>query len=339
MDKQVFLMNRYFGVIILFLLASLSVYSQNGEQVFRFLNLPTSTHVNAIGGSNVSLVDNDISLVFHNPALLGDEMNMYVNANYMSYIGDIGSGSMIFGKSINPLSSFAVGVNFIDYGDFKRMSAENIEEGSFSGKDWVLNGVYSRDLTRYLRGGVTAKLIYSSYDSYSSVGIGFDVGLSYYNLDKSFSAGIVIKNVGTQLSSFNDKRVSLPWDVQVGLTKRIKNSPLRFSLTGIYLTQWDFDRIDTANGLKKSNDNFTKTLLNHMVIGVDLLPSENVWLGVGFSPKANSDMKIIEGNKMGGWNFGGGIRIKRYSVGFSMAQYHPSATSYHFSLTMDLSRL
>lgn len=332
-------MTRFLTFVISFILFSITTYSQNGEKVFRFLNLPTSTHVNALGGNNVSLIDNDISLVFHNPALLGDEMNMNVNVNYMSYFGDIGSGSMIFGKSINPISSFAVGVNYIDYGDFKRMTAENIEQGTFSGKDWVLNGVYSRDLTRYLRGGVTAKFIYSSYDEYSSVGIGFDVGLSYYNEDKSFSAGLALKNVGTQLSAFNEERIRLPWDVQLGLTKRIKNSPLRVSLTGIYLSQWNFEKIDEANGLEKSDDNFTKTLFKHLVIGLDLLPSENMWLGVGYSPKAHSDMKLTEGNKWGGWNFGAGIRVKRYNVGFSLSQYHPSATSYHFSFSMDLSRL
>lgn len=324
----------------LLLLTSFSVsQAQNGEKVYRFLNLPTSTHVNALGGNNVSLVDNDISLVFHNPALLGKEMDMNVNVNYMSYIADIGSGSGIFGKSINEISSYAIGMNYIDYGDFDKMTAEQIREGSFSAKDFAISGMYSRDLTPYLRGGVTAKFIYSAYDSYTSTAIGFDVGLSYYNEDKSFSAGLVLKNVGAQLSSYNDERVGLPWDVQLGLTKRIKNAPIRFSLTGIYLTQWDFEKIDNANAVERSDDNFTKTLFKHMVFGVDLLPSENMWIGVGYSPKANSDMKLTDGNKWGGLNAGAGIRIKRFNVGFSFANYHPSATSYHFSFSMDISKM
>jgi len=334
-------MNRIIVALIFVLVLTLAVkvHAQNGEKVYRFLNLPTSTHVNALGGNNVSLVDNDISLVFHNPALLGDEMNMNVNVNYMSYIADIGSGSGIFGKSINEISSFAVGMTYIDYGDFDKMTAEQISDGSFSAKDFAISGVYSRDLTPFLRGGVTAKFIYSSYDSYSSTAIGFDVGLSYYNEDKSFSAGLVLKNLGAQLSTYQDKRVGLPWDVQLGLTKRIPNAPIRFSLTGVYLTQWDFERIDNANAVERSDDNFTKTLFKHMVLGVDLLPSDNMWIGVGYSPKAHSDMKITDGNKWGGWNLGAGVRIKRFNVGFSFAQYHPSATSYHFSFSMDISKM
>lgn len=333
-------MTRILIIICALLYFSVStIYAQNGEKVYRFLNLPTSTHVNALGGNNVSLVDNDISLVFHNPALLGDEMNMNVNINYMSYIADIGAGSAIFGKSINEISSFGVGMNYIDYGNFDKVTASNVKEGTFSAADWVLNGVYSRDLTPFLRGGVTAKFIYSSYDGYTSTAIGFDVGLSYYNEDKSFSAGLVVKNVGAQLSAYNDDRVGLPWDVQVGMTKKISNAPIRLSLTGIYLTQWDFERIDDANAITRSDDNFFKTLFKHMVIGVDLLPTENTWIGVGYSPKVNSDMKLMDGNKFGGFNLGAGIRVKRFNVGFSFAKYHPDANSYHFSFAMDLSKL
>ncbi|MFR9166427.1 MAG: type IX secretion system protein PorQ [Dysgonomonas sp.] len=314
-------------------------YAQEGEKVYRFLNLPTSTHVNALGGSNVSLVDNDISLVFHNPALLGEEMNMNVNVNYMSYIADIGYGSAIFGKSINELSTFAVGLSYLDYGDMKQASAENEADGNFSAKEWVLNGVYSRDLTPFLRGGVAMKFLYSSIDSYSSTAIGVDVGLSYYNKDKSFSAGLAIKNVGAQLSAYNEKRVSLPWDVQLGLTKRLGHSPLRLSVTGIYLNQWKFEKVNKANGINDDEDSFFKTFTKHLVFGLDVIPTENLWLGVGYSPKVHSDLKIQDGNKWGGWNLGAGVRVKRFNIGFSFAQYHPDATSYHFSLSFDLSKL
>ncbi|GAB6011347.1 type IX secretion system protein PorQ [Viscerimonas tarda] len=324
-------------ILVCLLFVPFVASAQNGEEVFRFLNLPTSTHINALGGNNVSLVDNDISLVFHNPALLGEEMNMNLNLNYMSYIDDISAGSAIFGKTLSPISTFALGMSYLDYGSFKRTSADNIASGEFSSKDIVLNGIYSRDLTPYLRGGVTAKFIYSSYEEYTSTAIGFDLGLSYYNEDRSFSAGLALKNIGTQLSAYDEKRARLPWDVQLGLTKKLANAPLRLSLTGMYLTQWNFDKINEANGIESTGDNFTKTFFKHTVIGVDILPSQNMWIGVGFSPKINADLKLQEGNKWGGFNAGAGFNIKKFKLGFSFAQYHPSATSFHFSLSTDLS--
>ncbi|NDW17897.1 DUF3308 domain-containing protein [Dysgonomonas sp. 216] len=314
------------------------MYGQNGEKVYRFLSLPTSTHINALGGNNVSLVDNDLSLVFHNPASLGEEMNMFLNVNYMAYVDDIGVGSAIFAKSLSPISTMAFGVSYINYGDFKRYNAEQISEGDFSATDMLVSGVYSRDLTPMLRGGVTAKFIYSSYDKYSSTAVAFDVGLSYYKKEKDLSAGIVLKNIGAQLSSFNEDRVGLPWDVQVGFTKKIAHAPIRLSVTGMYLTQWKFEKIDEANGIESKDDNFFKTLFKHTVIGVDLLPSQNMWIGVGYSPKINSDLKITEGNKWGGWNLGAGLKVSKFNLGFSLSQYSPSATSYHFSFSTDLSK-
>lgn len=320
-------------------IASVSgVNAQDGEKVFRFLDLPNSVRSDALGGTNVSAIENDISLVFQNPAALGKEMDMNANVNFMSYIADVKVGSAIFGKSIRDANSFAVGVNYIDYGNFKETNENNEELGSFGAKDIVINGIYSHMLTNRLRGGVTGKFISSSYADYSSTAIGFDVGLSYYNEDREFSAGLVLKNIGSQLSSYNDKRVSLPWDINIGISKQLRNAPIRFSITGVYLTQWKFSRVDEANGIDSSGDNFTKTLFKHAIFGIDIIPSQNFWIGIGFNPKVHYDLKLQEGNKFGGLNAGAGIKIQKFSVGFSLAKYHPSATSFHFSLGMDISK-
>lgn len=325
-------------ISIICTLFALHTFAQDGEKAFRFLELPTSTRVNALGGSNVSLIENDISLVFSNPAALGKEMNMHANVGFMSYIADIKAGSAIFGKSIWDANTFAVGINYINYGDFKETTEGNEIIGNFSATDIAVNGVYSHMLTNRLRGGVTAKFIYSSYHEYTSTAIGFDVGLSYYDEDQDFSAGLVLKNIGSQITSYNDKRIGLPWDVHIGVSKKLRNAPIRFSLTGVYLTQWDFHRIDEANNIEKSDDNFAKTLLKHTVLGIDIIPTQNFWLAIGFNPKAHYDLKLQEGNKFGGFNAGAGIRISKFNVGVSLAKYHPSATSFYLNLGADISK-
>ncbi len=329
--------NIYITVLIC-IVSTFGAKAQDGEKVFRFLDLPNSVRSDALGGTNVSAIENDISLVFQNPAALGKEMDMNANVNFMSYIADVKVGSAIFGKSIREANSFAVGVNYIDYGSFKETNENNEELGSFGAKDIVVNGIYSHMLTNRLRGGVTTKFISSTYADYSSIAIGFDVGLSYYNEDREFSAGLVLKNIGSQLSSYNDKRVSLPWDINIGISKKLRNAPIRFSITGVYLTQWNFSRVDEANGIDSSDDNFAKTLFKHAIFGIDIIPSQNFWIGIGYNPKVHYDLKLQEGNKFGGLNAGAGIKIQKFSIGFSLAKYHPSATSFHFSLGMDISK-
>ncbi len=322
---------------ILFCL-TVSVMAQQSEAAYKYLRFPASARVNALGGNNVSLVENDVSLVFQNPSLLGTEMNKNVNVTYMSYMADISMGSAVFAKNITPISAFAVGANYVSYGNFKGMDEGEVSTGDFNAKDIAINGMYSRDLTNKLRGGVTAKVLYSSYEQYTSTAIGFDVGLSYFVEKADFTLAVVAKNIGAQLSSYNEKRLALPWDLQIGLTRKLSNAPIRISVTGQYLNQWNFDRVNAANQITDEKQSFVPTLFKHFVFGVELLPSNSFWIGVGYNPKVHSDLKLQNGNKMGGFNIGAGLKAKKVSVGFAIAQYYPSATSYQLSLTMDLSK-
>ena len=56
--------------LLLLLLLPLTARAQGGESAFNFLRLPYSSRASALGGSNISVVDDDLSLSMHNPALL-----------------------------------------------------------------------------------------------------------------------------------------------------------------------------------------------------------------------------------------------------------------------------
>ena len=44
--------------------------AQESKTAYNFLRLPVSAHAAAMGGANISIIEDDASLVFHNPALL-----------------------------------------------------------------------------------------------------------------------------------------------------------------------------------------------------------------------------------------------------------------------------
>ncbi len=310
------------------------IFSQETDNVFDFLKLPVSSRIDALGGENVSVVENDLSMIFHNPAFLGPEMNLDVNLGYVNYLADINAGSVAFAKSMGERSAWGVGVNYIDYGTFEGTDIENIYIGDISAKDICFNGFFSRDLTDRLRGGVAAKVIYSTFEQYTSVGLAVDVGLSYYNADKNFSAGLVGKNLGRQVKAYNEDRASLPWDIQIGMTQRLNHAPVRFSLTALHLTQWEFDSVVEGD---TSEDSFFTTFFKHLVFGAEFLLSDNFWVGVGYNPKIGSDMSLETGNKLGGFSGGAGIRVKAFDIGVAVSKYHPSATSFHVNVTTSLS--
>ena len=82
--------------IILFWLAfislTFSVTAQKGENTYQFLQLPNSARSTGLGGTNISLDDTDLSLSYHNPALLSDTLDRTITLNYSNYLLDINYG-------------------------------------------------------------------------------------------------------------------------------------------------------------------------------------------------------------------------------------------------------
>jgi hypothetical protein len=187
------------------------------------------------------------------------------------------------------------------------------------------------------RGGLSLKALYSSIADYSSFGLAVDAGLSYFDTETDFSFGIALKSIGAQLKSYYDERQSIPWDLQMGITKRMAYAPIRISVTAMYLNRWKFDYVENTE--IKTDDSFFNTVFKHVVIGAEFVPTDNFWIGVGFNPKTKMDMKLSSGNGLGGFSVGGGVKVSRFNVGASVARYHPSATSLMVSVAMSLSEM
>ena len=272
-----------------------AVVAQTGDTGYTFLRYPSSARANAMGGNTMSLVERDPSLIFHNPALLGAEMDQ-----------------------------------------IRGMSEEGLPTGDFTAKDISVNGFFSYDLSERWRGGASLKFLYSGIGDYTSIGMVVDAGLSYYDSEKGFSFGFAFKNIGAQLKAYEDERQKMPWDIQLGITKQMAHAPIRLSLTAQYLTKWKVEYVDDYDR-EYTGDNFFKSFVKHLVIGVDYIPSDNFWLGIGYNPKTALDMKLQGSNALAGFSGGAGVRIKMFDVGFSVAKYHPSALSMMLSISTTIS--
>ena len=51
-------------------LFTVGMQAQESQEVYSFLRLPISAHVAALGGDNVTLTNDDATVIFHNPALV-----------------------------------------------------------------------------------------------------------------------------------------------------------------------------------------------------------------------------------------------------------------------------
>ena len=317
-------------------------YSQSGNKVFGFLDLPVSTRANALGGINISIVERDLSMANMNPALLGPEMSNLVNMNFMHYADDINYGTVTYAKAFNENGAWAVGATFLDYGKFKHTTESNEILGEFGAKDMLFNGIVGYDLTDRWRIGGNAKFIYSVYESYNSIALAVDLGINYYNPDKDFSLALTANNLGGQLKAFDEKRESLPFDLRLGLSQSLAHAPFRFSVTAINLTNWKTDYVDNvvsvdADGDKKKS-NFAKDFFRHIVIGAEYLPSDNFYIALGYNYKRRTDF-TDGGGFLTGFSAGTGIRIKRFDVNASFAKLHRSGLAFMLGLNINLNSL
>ena len=315
------------------LLCIFPLWAQEGKSTFDFLQLPTSVRASALGGTNVSIIENDLSLIFQNPAFLGQEMDLSFSAGYLSYIADINMGNVAFAKALGERSALGIGFVYTNYGKMLETTDDNVILGNLNAADICGNIFFSRDLTDKIRGGVAAKFIYSNYANNTAIGLGADLGLSYYNRNNNLSIGLTVKNLGRQIKSYETELANLPWEIQLGLSQKLAHAPIRYSITGVHLNQWQFYNI------QGEKDDFATTLLKHFVFGVEFLLSDNFWVGVGYNTKRGADLHLSDGNKFSGFSIGAGLRVKAFSFGCSFGQYHPSATSFMFNISTSLAEM
>ncbi len=331
--------------ICLSCVAPASLYA--GEGVFQFLDLPVSSRMAALGGKNVSLSDNDINFSLLNPSVLNKKTHNMIGLNMANYLADIKFGSAIYSRSYGE-NNFAIGVQYVDYGSFKETNEYNEILGSFTAKDISMSLIYSRSIIDNLYGGATLKPVYSAYERYTSFGFALDLGLSYKSKDELFSTGLVFRNIGAQFKGYyrdtNGQHYEpLPFDIQLGVSQKLKHAPLRFSFTMYNLHDWRISYINNDNSLHEYDHqdlvpkvNFIDNFFRHTIIGVEFLPGKNFYLAASYNHRRHQELKMDGFKSVTGFSFGGGIKISHFHVGFAMSQFQVGNSAYLFSISVPL---
>ncbi len=309
---------------LLAMLFSLFAGAQESQTQYNFLRLPVSAHAAALGGDNITIIEDDPTLTFNNPALLGSVSDKTMNLNFMTYMQGAVTGSASFSRIVNDKASWAAMAQYVDYGKMKETDASNIQTGEFAARDIALSGAFSYLLAKNLMGGITAKFITSYIGQYNSIAVGVDLGLNYYNPDTEWSFSAVARNLGGELKAYDEEYGKMPLDVMIGASKRLGNSPLRLSASLVDLTHWDYK------------------FINHWVFGVDVLLGEQFYLAAGYNLRRANEMKIVandeeKGSSHGaGISLGAGLQLERFKLQVAYGKYHVSSSSLMINLSYSL---
>ncbi len=313
---------RVFLPIYLFTLLTLQAHAQESQEVYSFLRLPVSAHVAALGGDNITLSDDDPTLIFHNPALINGVSDKSLNLNFMTYMEGVKTASASFVKAYKERATWGVAAQYMDYGSMKETSVSNTETGDFSARDIALAGTFAYMLSNRISGGITARFISSHIASYSSAAVAIDLGINYMDEERGWSLSAVAKNLGGQIKAYDEDFERIPIDLQLGVSKRLIGSPLRLSATLSRLNNWD------------------QGLVKHLAVGADLLLGNNIYVAAGYNFRRSSEMKVSDNdgdsNHGAGFSIGAGLQLERFKLQAAYAKYHVSAYSLLINVSYSL---
>lgn len=343
--------------ILFFLLmagAATNNFAQTGgNSTYKFLELTNSARMAALGGNIISIKEStpkysDISLAYHNPALLDTSMTNQLALNYVNYFAGINFGYLAYGLRSGERDNWAVGMHYVNYGEFIRANELGYKEGTFRASEYAFNIQWSRQIDSNWVIGATAKPILSQLEEYISFGLAFDAGIVYLNADKLFSAAMVVKNFGTQIKPYTKGNYEpLPFDIQLGVTKKLAHAPFRFSLLANHLYQWDltypephkkrnlFGETPKETLADKAGDVLDNTF-RHIIIGTELILSDNFQINIGYNHKRRQEMAISDYLGFYGFSWGVDMKIRKYYISYGRASYHFAGASNHFSINVNL---
>jgi len=337
-------MNRRFYLILLFTIAFFSGKAQiGGETTYQFLELTNSARIAALGGNQIALTDtSDLNLPFHNPALLHHGMSNMVLTNYVIYFMDINYGYASYARSFNGIGNFALGMHYINYGEFKEATELGELTGNFfNAAEYALNMIYSNHYQR-LSYGANLKPVFSIFESYRSFGLAADLGVSYSSKDSLTRVALVASNIGGQITTYYEdgNREPIPFNLQAGISTKLKYAPVVLSLTMQHLTNWDLGyneaEEESLENWHELQESFGKQIMRHAVLGVEILPSDNFTLRAGYNYQRRQELKFEERLSTVGFSMGFGLKVKRFRLDFATSRFHLAGSSNLFSLAINL---
>ncbi len=346
-------MKKHFRTIIISLLLSTSIATSaqiGGKHTYQFLSLPNSARVAALGGNFLAIKDNDITLAIANPSLITKDMNNKLALSYINYYSDVNYGFAAYSHSFNKIGSFVGSLQYINYGTFTQADVTGETYGTFKVGEYALNIGWAKSLDSNFSIGSNLKTILSSLESYSSFGVAVDVAATYHNASKRFTASLMVKNIGRQLSYYTEgNRESLPFEIQLGISKKLKHAPFRFSLLLNHLERWDLTYEDPLNPsikidpltkevIEKSKfSKFSDNLMRHVVLGVEFVPSNSFNIRLGYNYQRRQEMKVESALSTVGFSWGFGFRVSKFYFGYAHVIQHLAASSNFFTIATNLS--
>ena len=318
-----------------------------GESTFQFLNLISSPRQAALGGKVLTNVDYDVTQPLNNPATINPELDNQLAVNYSNLLAGINFGTAAYAYTWDRRTQTVhFGATYINYGSFDGFDENGNSTGTFTGNEVAFSAGYARQIgfsDFYLGGNL--KFISSQLEQFTSFGVAVDIGLIYINEDLGLNATVVVRNAGTQITTFAGQQEPLPFEVAAGISQKLEAVPVRWHVTLENLHIWPIARANPARITTDLNGNQTEENINifdnifrRVIIGAELFPERAFNLRIGYNFRRAEELRILERRNFSGLSFGLGLRLNKLRFSYTHARFTNVSNANFFGLQIDLGK-
>ena len=311
-----------------------------GSNTYNFIELPPTPQLSSLGGINVSNRTNDVGLTMNNPSLLREEMSGQLHASFNLMYAGIKNLSLVGGYSVQKWkTNVGFGISYLDYGNIDATDPSGNIIGNFNASDFLFKLIASRAYEEYWHYGFAVNFIHSAYAQYRSSALALDAGVVYYDSLRQMQVSLALKNMGVQLKTFvPGTHEELPFDMQIGISKRLKKAPIQFSATAHHLHQFNLmynDTASAANGGQSGNTSAFNKVFQHFVFAAQFYIEDKIEISAGYNILRRTELRIDNTtNGFTGFSMGLGFTSKKLQFRYARSWYQNNTAYNQFGINI-----
>lgn len=281
-----------------------------GTSSFPFLKINIGARAVSMGGAFTGLADDEAAL-YYNPAGIASYEEKRFIFGYHNYFADMQSGFVGLIKPLSYTKTVGAYISYLNYGEFTQTDEFGTSTGTFGGGSLVAAFTFAMRQGYYLNFGGTVKLIYEKVQDFSATGAAVDLAAKYTADRDRYSFGLMIQNLGTQLSSLGEEKDKLPLTVRAGVAVHPRGLPL--TLASDLILPTDNDLI--------------------FAFGGEYLELRPVVIRAGWNSFGSNYRTAASDDSWAGLSFGAGFDFKNKQISYSFSPSADLGDSHRITLT------
>ena len=183
------------------------------------LRFEPSARVSGLGGAFTGLVD-DENAIFYNPAGLAYMNQGIFSLNHTQWFEDIKIENLLASYNLSRKFGVGVGITHMWMPEIPGRDATGQLTGPLNVSSSIFTAALAYQITYGFNAGFAMKYFMDNLADYTAAGVGFDFGLHLKTSLKGLYTGLVIQNLGSDIT-YNQEKQKIPLTFRLGLVYKI----------------------------------------------------------------------------------------------------------------------